>query len=419
VSAAFFGMPLPRRIRPLVNAAQPAPGRPLHSDEIALLRKSIDQVRPLAHEMTVYFYAILFQRHPEVRQLFPANLDIQRDRLLRGLLHMVDLVDDPANLAHFCRRLGRDHRKFGAVDAHYPAVGAALLDALARFTEDAWTPQLADIWARAYGAVAQMMTQAAEDDATVNPAFWNARIVDHRLRGPGIAAITVLPDLPYPFVPGQYASVETPWQPRMWRHYSMAHAPRPDGTLTFHVKAARDGQVSPALVNQARTGDWIRLGAAQGELVLSPRMERDVVCVAGGTGLAPIQALVEQAIQLGGRRYMDVFVGARTADELYGFEDLLRLAQRNHWLTVRAAVSHERIPGLTGTLPEVLGKFGPFYRHDAYIAGPPGMVNSVAQVLLDQGVPQSRLHHDPFDVPALESTLPRLLDRIPHQAVRA
>jgi NAD(P)H-flavin reductase len=206
----------------------------------------------------------------------------------------------------------------------------------------------------------------------------------------------------------------------MWRHYSVANAPREDGTLTFHVKAVPEGRVSRPLVHRARTGDMLRLGAAQGEMVLDPRMERDLVCVAGGTGLAPIQALVEQAIRSDSPRYMDVFVGARTADELYGFEDLLRLAQRNHWLNVRAAVSHEEIPGLTGTLPDVLRKFGPFYRHDAYVSGPAGMVTSVAQVLVDLGVPRSRLRHDPFDAPALEATpTPRRLDRIPRQQVRA
>jgi NAD(P)H-flavin reductase/hemoglobin-like flavoprotein len=395
-------------------------GRPLRPNEIALLRASRDLLNPLADEMAVYFYAILFQRHPEVRQLFPANLDVQRSRLLQGVLKMIDLADDPAHLVPFCRRLGRDHRKFDVLRHNYPAVGAALLDTLARFADDAWTPRLTDVWARAYNLVAQMMIEAAEDDATVNPAVWHARIVDHRLRGPGIAEVTVLPDTPYPFVAGQYASVETPWEPRMWRHYSVANAPREDGTLTFHVKAVPEGRVSRPLVDRARTGDVLRLGAAQGEMVLDPGMERDLVCVAGGTGLAPIQALVEQAISSDSTRYMDVFVGARTADELYGFEDLLRLAQRNHWLNVRAAVSHEEIPGLTGTLPEVLRKFGPFYRHDAYVSGPAGMVASVAQVLVDLGVPQSRLRHDPFDVPALEATpTPRRLDRIPRQQVRA
>ncbi|SEK58225.1 globin domain-containing protein [Streptacidiphilus jiangxiensis] len=398
-----------------MNDAQPAPAGPLRADEIALLRASVELVGPLADDMTVYFYAILFQRHPETRELFPANLDVQRDRLLRGLLRIVDLVDDPENLVRFCGRLGRDHRKFGALNDHFPAVGAALLDSLARYAGDAWSPRLADIWARAYGVVSQVMIQAAEEDAAVRPAVWQARVIDHRMRAPGIAEITLLPDSPYPFVAGQYASVETPWQPRLWRHYSLSHAPRQDGTLTFHVRATRDGRVSSALVHQARPGDMLRLGAAQGEMVLDPRMERDVLCVAGGTGLAPIQALVEQAVRNGGRRFVDVFVGARTADELYGFEDLLRLAQRNHWLSVRAAVSDENIPGLNGSLPQVLRQFGPFYRHEAYVSGPVEMVSSAVRVLLNQGVPQARIHHDPFDVPVLEAALlPRQLRREAH-----
>ncbi|MBF9066961.1 globin domain-containing protein [Streptacidiphilus fuscans] len=392
---------------PATPTAPAAPAAPLDAEEIALLRASVALVGPLAGDLTVYFYAILFQRHPEVRQLFPANMDVQRDRLLRGLLRIVDLVDSPEQLVHFCSRLGRDHRKFGTLSGHYPAVGAALLDSLARFAGDAWTPRLADVWTRAYGVVAEVMIQAADQDATVHPAVWTADIVHHRLRGPGIAEITVRPHQPYPFRPGQYATVETPWQPRAWRYYSMANAPRPDGTLTFHVRAVRGGQVSPGLVFHARPGDQVTLGAAQGDMVLDSDHEGNVLCVAGGTGLAPIQALVEQTVQDGGRRFVDVFVGARTADELYGLDDMLRLAQRNHWLSVRGVLSDQQVPGWRGSLPEALHEFGPFYRHQVYLSGPSEMVAGSAEVLLRQGVPQQRLHYDPFDVPVLEAKLPR------------
>jgi ferredoxin-NADP reductase len=84
---------------------------------------------------------------------------------------------------------------------------------------------------------------------------------------------------------------------------------------------------------------------------------------------------------------------------------MLRLAQRHHWLSVRAAVSDERIAGLEGNLPQILGQFGPWYRHEAYLSGPVDMVTQAADTLLRQGVPQQRIHHDPFDVPALEAAL--------------
>lgn len=396
--------------RPLPGDAAPALEPPT-AYEIALLRASVELVGPVAGELTVYFYAILFTRYPQVRELFPVEMDVQRDRLLRGLLRIVDLVDDPDNLVRFCARLGRDHRKFGALNGHYPAVGACLLDSLARYAGPAWTPELAAAWTRAYGLVAQVMSQAADEDALLGPAVWSAEIIHHVQRGHGIAEITVRPETPYPYLAGQYASMETPWSPRAWRYYSPAHAPRADGTLTFHVRAVSGGRVSVPLVHQALVGDVVRLGPAQGDMVLDPSANRDLVCIAGGTGLAPIQALIEQAARNGEQRFADVFIGARTADELYGLDTMLRMSQRHHWLSVRAAVSHERIPGLEGTLPEVLRDFGPWYRHEAFLSGPVEMVTQASYTLQRQGVSLARIHHDPFDVPVLEAALlPRRLE---------
>lgn len=388
------------------DGQRPASAELLTPDEIALVRASVAAVEPLAGEVTVYFYAILFARHPQVRDLFPANMDVQRDRLLRGLLRIVDLVDDPDNLVDFCTRLGRNHRKFGALSEHYPAVGACLLDALARHAGPAWSPETAAAWTRAYNAVAQVMDQAAQDDARLRPAIWPAEIIRHVQRGHGIAEITVRVESPYPYTAGQYVSMETPWQPRAWRYYSPCHAPRPDSTLTFHVRAVPGGQVSTALVQQARPGDVVRLGPAQGDMVLDPQGAHDLVCVAGGTGLAPIQALVEQAARHNTQRLVNVFIGARTGEELYGLDDMLRMAQRHHWLSVRAAVSHQRIPGREGMLPDVLREFGPWYRHEAFLSGPAPMVTTATQALLDHGVPRTLIHHDPLDVPVLEPAMP-------------
>ncbi|MBW5248971.1 FAD-binding oxidoreductase [Streptomyces poriferorum] len=378
---------------------------PLTDREISLVRTSLAVVAPQATEMTVYFYAILFTRHPEVRGLFPENMDVQRDRLLRGLLRIIDLVDDVDNLVQFCSRLGRDHRKFGALDAHYPAVGDCLLASLARYAGTAWNAEIAAAWTRAYTVAAQVMIAAAEDDTRLRPAAWEAQIIRHEYRGNGIAEITVQPDQPYPYVAGQYVSMETPWYPRTWRHYSPAHRPRTDHSMTFHVRAVHRGQVSNALVHHAAAGHRVRLGSPQGEMTLAAAGDRDLLLVAGGTGLAPIRALIEEAAARDMRRYVELFVGARTAEELYGLDDMLRLTQRHHWLTVRAAVSHEHIPGQRGTLPQVLREFGPWYRHEAFLCGPPDMVTTAVRTLLEQGTPRSRIHHDPLDTPVLTAPL--------------
>lgn len=382
------------------EAAEP----PLSAHEIELIRASVTVVEPLAADMTVYFYAILFARHPEVRPLFPPGMDAQRGRLLRALLRIVDMVDDPENLVRFCGHLGRDHRKFGTLRDHFPAVGACLLDSLARYAGPAWTPDIAAAWTKAYGVVADVMIGAAEEDARTRPAVWPATLVHRVPRGSGIAEVTVRPEVPYAYAAGQYVSVETPWHPKRWRSYSPAHAPREDGTLTFHVRAVPGGTVSTALVHRAVPGDMVRLGAPMGDMVLDAAVHNDLLCVAGGTGLAPIRALIEEVARRGGRHQVNLFLGARTGAELYGVDDMLRMAQRHHWLTVRGAVSDEYIPGIRGSLPQVLAEYGPWYHHDVFLSGPAPMVTSARQTLTLTGTAPDRIHHDPFDVSALATT---------------
>ncbi|MFE2379126.1 globin domain-containing protein [Streptomyces sp. NPDC059398] len=374
-----------------------------------LIRASLAVVEPQVEEIAVYFYAILFARYPAVRELFPANMDVQRDRLLRALLRIVELVDDPDSLTRFCAHLGRDHRKFGTQRAHYPAVGECLIESLARFAGPAWTAEISGAWERAYGAVADIMVRSAEQDAQYNPAVWNAVVTGHVRHPSGIAEITVRPDQPYAYTAGQYLSLESPWWPREWRHYSPAHAPREDSSLTFHVRAVTGGRVSQALVDHTAVGDQLRLGPPQGDMAIDPGSRDDLLCVAGGTGLAPIRALVEEVARQGisHRRSVDLFVGARTAEELYGLDDMLRMSQRHPWLTVRAAVSQQNIVGRTGSLPQVLAEFGPWHRHEAYLSGPQQMISAAADVLLQRGLAPEKLHYDPWGAPALASSLRR------------
>ncbi|MFF1498101.1 globin domain-containing protein [Streptomyces sp. NPDC058304] len=387
---------------PAVHTARPhVVEAPLSAHEIELIRASVSVVEPLAAEMTVYFYAILFARYPEVRPMFPPGMDAQRGRLLRSLLRIVDLVDDPESLVRFCGHLGRDHRKFGTLSEHFPAVGECLLASLARYAGPAWTADIAAAWTKAYGAVAGVMISAAEEDEAVRPAVWPATVVHRVSRGHGIAEITVRPHLPYEYAAGQYVSVETPWWPKHWRYYSPANAPRDDGSLTFHVRAVTGGTVSNALVHRAAVGDVVHLGHPMGDMVLEAAVHSDLLCVAGGTGLAPIRALVEEVARRGERHQVDLFLGARTGAELYGVDDMLRMSQRHHWLTIRGAVSDEYIPGIRGSLPDVLTEYGPWYQHDVYLSGPAQMVIAATETLTLGGTPPDRIHHDPFETPVL------------------
>ncbi|MEU9043206.1 MULTISPECIES: globin domain-containing protein [unclassified Kitasatospora] len=375
----------------------PAVELPLTARDIELIRASLAAVEPVADRATAHFYALLFLHHPEVRSLFPAAMDVQRDRLFRALLAAARGAEDPAALRARLGGLGRGHRRYGTLTGHYAPVGECLVQALARYAAGRWDADTELAWRRAYRLISSIMIEAAEEDARTSPPWWQGEVVRHERRTRDVAVITVRPDQAYPFRAGQYTSLETPWWPRVWRHYSFASAPRPDGLLTFHVKAVQAGWVSNALVHRAAPGDVLRLGPAAGSMTVDHTAGADLLCLGGGTGIAPIRALVEEVAERGapGRR-VEVFYGARRAAELYELDGLRELARAHPWLTVRPVLSGTGPAegALTGELPEVVSRFGPWTGRDALLSGPPAMVRRGVGVLLRSGVPAERIRHD-------------------------
>ncbi|WP_373286996.1 globin domain-containing protein [Wenjunlia tyrosinilytica] len=369
------------------GSAQPSP-------DAIRIRRTMDAIGPVADKVISYFYAVLFVNHPYLRELFPASMDHQRDRLLRALLTAAKHVDDSRTLGEYLSHLGRGHRKYGTRPEHYPAVGEALIAALSRYAGDVWDEETEAAWVRAYTAISQTMIDSAAAEEDKSPPWWHAEIVSHEVRTSDIAVITVRPDQPYPFLAGQYTTLETPWWPRVWRNYSFAGAPSPNGLLSFHVKAVPAGWVSSALVHRARPGDVIRLGPPTGSMVVDHRSPNGLLCLGGGTGIAPIKALVEDVAEHGVRRPVEVFYGARSDVDLYELDTMLRLAQQHPWLSVRPVVSDAPTRGLSGPLPDIVRQYGPWHSFDAYLSGPPAMIRSSVDTLMGIGIPSHRIRHD-------------------------
>ncbi|GAA2823402.1 hypothetical protein GCM10010441_54870 [Kitasatospora paracochleata] len=368
------------------------------AEDIELIRTTLAVVEPVADRATAHFYALIFVHHPEIRAMFPAAMDVQRDRLFHALLMAAASADDPAGLTAYLTRLGQGHRKYGTLAAHYGPVGECLVAALARYCGSRWDDRTELAWRRVYGLVSRIMIEAAEDAARTSPPWWQAEVVAHERRTRDIAVVTLRPDQAYPYRAGQYATVETPWWPRVWRHFSFSGAPRSDGLLTFHVKAVQAGWVSNALVHRAAPGDVLRLGPAAGSMVVDHGSDANLLCIGGGTGIAPISALVEEVAAYGaGSRKVEVFYGARRSAELYELAHLRELAERHLWLSVRPVVSDQQVaPGeaLAGELPEVVTRYAPWHGFRAYLSGPPAMVRRGTAALKRAGLTSAEIHHD-------------------------
>ena len=358
------------------------------------MRANFGKAAAAGDEAPLWFYSHLFLSHPETRAMFPVSMAHQRDRLFSALGEVVARVDDLDSLVPILQQLGRDHRKFGTVAAHYPAVGASLLATLEHF-DAAWNPSLAADWTAAYQLVAQVMVEAAE--AVDDPPWWDAVVVAHERRTFDVAVLRLQLKEPLEFVPGESISLETERRARLWRYYSPANAPRPDGSLEIHVKAHDGGPVSSALVRQVEVDDVLRLGPPVGHLSFDAGSDRDLLLVAGGTGLAALKAIVDHVAQHGPERRVDLFVGARMEEHLYDREDLERLAAEHPWLTVTSAVSEDPWSALEhGDVAEVAMRRGPWTSRDVYAVGPGPMVEDTIARLTRHGVPRERIRTEVF-----------------------
>jgi NAD(P)H-flavin reductase len=335
--------------------------------------------------------------------MFPPSMASQRDRLVGALVRIVTNVDRTDELVPFLQQLGRDHRKFRVLGEHYPAVGEALLATLSHFLRDDWTPDLAQEWTAAYGVVAEVMSTAAEEDEKAQvPGWWEGEIVAHELRLPDLAVVTVRPYTPVRFEAGQSMSMELTARPRLWRFYSPANAPRPDGTLEFHVRAVDGGWVSSALVYACGVGDTVNLGPPVGELALDRTSGRDVLMLAGGTGLAPLRAMVEHLAGEPSPPQVHLYVEARTPEEFYDWPAVEALAGANPWLHVtRVSLRGGRQSAgggdlVVGPVADVALHERAWDRHDVYICGSTSMVERSLATLTAAGVDPRRVRHETF-----------------------
>lgn len=365
-----------------------------------LLKESWSLVEEHQDKVAGYFYARMFLSYPDLRDLFPVHMDVQRSRLLNAIVTAVQTLEDPEKFDEYLKALGRDHRKFHVEPEHYEVVGGALIEAMRSYAGEQWSVEYDQAWADAYAKIASVMLQGAETDT--NPPYWYAEVVAHERRAKDIAVFTALPMQPLEFRAGQYLSVECPRiQPRLWRTYSVANAPRRDNTLEFHVRAVGAGWVSSALVRRLEVGDMIRLAAPMGTMNLDRRSTRDTVFVAGGTGLAPVKSLLEELTRYNRTRWVHVFFGARNREDLYDLPELNRLAARYPWLSVVTACSDDpTFPGEQGDISDVVARYGPWSEHDFFVSGSGQMVKATLKTLAELQVPSIRIKYDSFtDLP--------------------
>ncbi|MCT2593899.1 globin domain-containing protein [Streptomyces sp. N2-109] len=366
----------------------------MHND-ITVVTANFELVRRRADHVVKYFYAHLFAANPELRTLFPAEMNDQFERLFSALGHLVAHLDNPTLPDHLAQ-LGRDHRKFEVTAEHYEAVGRSLVAAMRFGSGRAWTRETEASWNAVYTSVATSMIRGArEARLRQEPRWWDATVLHQRLYQGRTAIISALPDQPYPYRAGQYATLQLPGLPRVWRPYSLARAPRGDGILEFHVARVKGGRLSNALCDRLTAGERLRLGPASGTAT-APRGAGPVTLLAAGSGWSSVKAVLEELATRRPPHPVRLELVARAREHFYDPDTVAGLDEKYPWLEVSWWYPRPGEPRVRAArrLHAALLARGDWEAQHVYLSGPRFFVSEISELLSRQGVTPDRISHD-------------------------
>lgn len=206
-------------------------------------------------------------------------------------------------------------------------------------------------------------------------------------------------DEPLAFSAGQYARLTFAGAPT--RDYSMASAPD-QPTLEFHIRRVPGGAATAHIHARLKAGDPVSLEGPFGASCLREQHAGPILCIAGGSGLAPVKAIVEAAIACGMKQPIHVYFGARSERDLYLVDHFEGLVQRHPYLSFTSVLSDAasgargRSGWVTDAVAEDLGDLDGW---KAYVAGPPPMVEAALRLGAARGLRPEDMHADVFFTP--------------------
>jgi len=204
------------------------------------------------------------------------------------------------------------------------------------------------------------------------------------------------PSEPLEYKPGQYVDIRIPGSEHH-RSFSMAGT-SPD-SLEFMIKAYPGGKFSGLLEDgSVKAGDELDVTGPYGVFTLRPSSPRRLLFIGGGAGMAPILSLLRSMQETGSAREAAYYYGARTENDLFHLQEIAELPcgfvpalseDSNGW------------KGESGLITDVVDRLeGDVAEVDAYVCGPPPMVEATIALLERKGVPEAHIYYDKFTTTA-------------------
>lgn len=224
-------------------------------------------------------------------------------------------------------------------------------------------------------------------------------VANKQLLADDIVELRLSPRHPDAFrrLPGQYLEILLADQKR--RAFSIANAPHAGDDIELHIRHVAGGDFTGKVFAELQPGDALDIHGPLGTLVPREDSERPMLFVAGGTGFAPIKALIEHFFHIGTRRQMTLYWGGRNRDALYKdmlARDWMRLHQGFRYVPIIEDGSGDAAAHSGQAHDAVIADYDDLSGHDVYLSGPPGMVTVCLNAFTAAGLPESRLFRDGY-----------------------
>jgi toluene monooxygenase electron transfer component len=244
------------------------------------------------------------------------------------------------------------------------------------------------------------MIGRSDTPETPRPKRFQARLVGTTDLTHDLREFRFRSEPPAMFQPGQYALLSLPGVEGL-RAYSMSNIENELGEWHFIIRRVPQGAATSALF-ALPAGSHLEIDGPYGLAFLRPAVERDIICIAGGSGLSPMVSIARgiDRVPALAARTLHFFYGGRTVDDICGEQLLRALPSIGGTVHFHPVVSNMdmRWTGRSGFVHELVAEMvreDP-RRFEYYLAGPPAMAEAVTSLLGHEKVPHTQIHFDRF-----------------------
>jgi toluene monooxygenase electron transfer component len=222
-----------------------------------------------------------------------------------------------------------------------------------------------------------------------------------------VSALDVELDTPCEFDAGQFMAVGAPGV-RGLRGYSMVNFERGARRLEFVVKKKPGGGFSEWLFSDKAAGARIELVGPLGRATFHPELGKNLLCIAGGSGIAGMMSILARAEEADyfSSHQVHVFFGVRAMRDAFFLKELSEFPRAR----ITVALSEEDVPSSAAKESPTLhfernlvhevakrAMAGKYQNVRAYLAGPPPAVDAAIRVLLlDAKLTTDNIRYDKF-----------------------